>query len=256
MLQIIGEYTKNNQMLKNSLLLYFLIAFFPKMFAQNLNLYDFDDKVVSNDTVYFEGNTNDNLLEIGFKITNSGTSAINVKVKKEEISIIDGTENYFCWKECYTPDIFVSPDFLTIEAGATNDRSFKGDYKPNQNNGESEILYTFFNVDDTQDTVSVLVIYDITTPTAITSVKNNSIFISKPYPVPAKEFVSIKFNLDKADGVKLEIFSLQGSKIEEKLIEQRKGEFVLFSGNYDPGIYIYQFSKSGRIIDKGKFIFQ
>jgi len=243
-------------MIKNILLSCFLIAFLPNSIAQNLVLYDFDDKVISNDTIYKAGNTNDNLLEIGFKITNSGTSAINVKVKKEEISIIDGTENYFCWKECYAPDIFVSPDFLTIEAGATNDRSFKGDYKPYQNNGESEIRYTFFNVDDEQDTATVLVVYQVSTPTAINLAENNKKLISKAFPVPARDFVRIKYNIDEANNVKLEIFNLQGSKIEEKEIIKLKGEYILFSYNYKQGIYLYQFTQNGQIIESGKVVFQ
>lgn len=242
-------------MLKNTLLLYILIFIFPNMIAQNLILYDLDGNVISNETVYYEGNTNDNLIEMGLKVTNNGQTAINVKVKKEEVSITDGTENYFCWKECYAPNIFVSPDFLTIESGATNDRSFKGDYKPNQKDGESSIRYTFFNMDDEQDMVTVLVVYNVSSPTSVSQLGNKS-QVSKPYPVPANEFVTIEYKLDRTDGVKLEIFNLQGLKTEERLIKQAKGEFILFSDKYKSGIYLYQFTQNGKVIDSGKFIFQ
>ncbi len=234
----------------------FLLYICQGINAQNLDIYDFDDKKVSTDTVYHEGNTNDNLVEMGLKITNKGSSAINVKVKKEEISIIEGSENYFCWKECYTPDVFVSPDFMTIDAGATNDRSFKGDYKPNQNNGASKIRYTFFNVDDEADTVTVLVVFDITTPTAINKLENNISSVSQAYPVPAIEFVTIKYNLEKATDVKLEIYNLQAKKIDIKPIKNEKGELILSSEQYKPGIYFYQFTQNGQVLDFGKIIFQ
>jgi len=238
---------------KTLLLLCFLTPFFSGVFAQSLDLYDYEDRLVSNDTLYYQGGTNDNLLEMGLKVTNKGPAAINVKVKKEEISIVEDTENYFCWKDCYLPSVFVSPTYLTIEPGETNDSNFKGDYKSHQNSGESKIRYTFFNVEDAEDTATVLVVFSVSTLTKIHHVDNS---FSNPYPVPAKEFVKIKYNLDKVNNARLEIYNLQGMKTEEKLVKQRNGEFVLFSENYKPGIYLYFLTQNGQFIDSGKFVFQ
>ncbi|OQX97555.1 MAG: hypothetical protein B6I20_12390 [Bacteroidetes bacterium 4572_117] len=244
-------------MIKNLLLLlYFSFFCTTLVFGQNIVLKDLADENVSNDTIFHLGNTNDNLLELGLKVINSGTAAIDIKVKKEEIVIVDGTENYFCWKECYTPEVFTSPDFITIEAGATNDRSFKGDYKPNQNNGESKIRYTFFNVADEQDTATVLVVYKVSPPTAINFTENNKNYISKPYPIPANNYVIINYDLQKTTGIKLVIFNLQGIKVDEKHTMQAKGKFVLLSDNYKQGIYLYQFTQNGKLVDSGKIIFQ
>jgi hypothetical protein len=242
--------------MKQNIFLICILAFcLPNIIGQNLSLKDLNDEVVSNDTVYVNGDTNDNLIETGIKITNSSSSSINVKVKKEEISVIEGTENYFCWKECYAPDVFVSPELMTIEAGATNDRSFKADYKPKQKNGVSKILYTFFNTDDTNDLVTVLIVFNVSTATNTLNVdwnKNNS----KPFPVPAKDYTTIKYELANTNDVKFNVFNLQGKKIEERLINQNKGEITLYANRYKQGIYFYKFIKQGQIIDSGKIVFQ
>ena len=233
-----------------------MIQFATNIVAQSINLQDLDNNDVNDGTIRVQGSIDDNLLELGLKVTNTSANDISIKVKKEEVSVIEGSENYFCWKECYAPDVFVSPDFLLVEAGVTKDRSFKGDYKPNQNSGETKIRYTFFDMNNETDKATVLVVFEIPTTTKITPVSNNTSSFSKSFPVPANNFVTIEYNLNQTNNITLQIFNLKGSKIEERTIEQSSGELIINSDSYKSGSYIYQFTKEGKILDSGKFIFQ
>lgn len=242
-------------MKKNILLvLIFMIIFNVK--AQNIALSDFNDNDVTGGELTVQGSPSDDVLEIGLKVINTSSSTIDIKVKKEEVVVISGSENYFCWGNCYTPDVFVSTDFIPIDAGATNTNSFKGDYRPYKNEGQTSIRYTFFNKADEEDKVSVLVKFNASSSTNVSLIKNSKNYVSKAFPVPAKDFVTIKYNFKNVSNVKLEIYNLQGVKFNESNINRSNGEYKLYSKSYQKGVYLYQFTEKGKLIDSGKIVFQ
>lgn len=90
-------------------------------------------------------------------VTNNSDEAKDVLVKKVYIEIVDGSDNMFCWGgSCYGPGIFVSPNHSTIEAGATN-TEFSGDYFANNTEGISTLMYIWYDMNDTTDSVYVIV---------------------------------------------------------------------------------------------------
>jgi len=241
-------------MTKNILiLLSIFILFGSNLIAQNITIKDVDNNDITGGSITVQGVPSDNLLELPLKITNNSGSAIDVKVKKEEISIVTGSENYFCWGSCYTPDVTVSVDFITIDAGATDSHGFTGDYKPKGNEGETSIRYTFFDMNNTSDEAVVTVKYNASNSTKITTVKNEG-YISKVFPVPATNFANIQYNFTNATSIKLKIYNLQGIKIEEIIINKKNGKYEL--KNYKQGIYLYKFLQKGKVLNSGKFIFQ
>jgi len=233
---------------------FILMLLIPNLIAQNLTIKDLDDNDVGGGNIVVNGVPTDILLELGLKITNNSATSMDIKVKKEEVSVITGSINYFCWGSCYTPDVFVSPNFITIDAGATEGHGFKGDYKSNGIEGETSIRYTFFDMNNTSDEVSVLVKYNIQTATNVGEINNSENYISKVYPIPAKDFVNIQYNFIKVSNIELKIYNLQGVKIEEAIINQKKGTYKL--KNYKQGVYFYKFLQKGRVLNSGRIIFQ
>lgn len=229
-----------------------LITFSSTLFSQNLVLKDSKGDDFSNDTVTHTGLVSDALLEYTLKVINNGSTAIDVKVLKQEISVVDGTENYFCWKECYEPSVFESPDALTVETGDANSQSFIADYKPNSNNGISKIRYKLFNVNDANDTVTVMMVFDVSTTSIASDEVNDR--ISEPYPKPASDFVSIDYRDIEKGSFKL--YNLSGRMLKQINLQERTGKLVVHSKEYPAGIYIYKISDSKGLLKSGKIVFK
>ena len=88
-------------------------------------------------------------------VRNNSETDLQVNLKKEAISEVEGSENYFCWGECYLPTVETSPASVNIAAGdITTIEQFAGHYIPNDLSGTTEIKYTFFVVDDETSQVS------------------------------------------------------------------------------------------------------
>ena len=101
------------------------------------------DLVVNNDTIYLTGTKSTELLEVRLSVTNNTESAVSLKLKKTEIFVIEGAETSFCWGECYTPAVFISPMIITIQPRGSDLNSFSGDYRPFGMEGTSMVRYTF-----------------------------------------------------------------------------------------------------------------
>ncbi len=129
-------------------------------FAQDLTL-KYGETVVNGDSLYFTGTKSTELIEIRLSVTNNRANSVSLKVKKKEITLVEGAECSFCWGECYTPAVNVSPMAITVPPGATDRNSFVGDYRPFEMEGTSIVKYTFFDPADTTYQQSVTAFFQI-----------------------------------------------------------------------------------------------
>ncbi len=233
-----------------SLILTFTI--FPTLLSQNLIMKNSKGDDISNDTITQTGAVSDPLIECHLDVFNNGANAIDVKVLKQEFSIVNGTENYFCWKECYEPSVFESPESLTVEPGDTRSQGFIADYKPNNNSGISKIRYKFFNVGDANDTVTLMVNFDVST-TSIASEEINNKF-SMPYPSPSSDFITIEYR-DIENG-QFKLFNLSGKILKEIKLPTRTGKLDVSTKEFPAGIYLYNISDSREILKSGRLVFE
>ena len=77
------------------------------------------------------------------QVRNMNNEQVNVLIEKEHVQIVEGTQNSFCWGSCYTPDVFVSPRPVTLEANAVsneNDLSFHHQIDPEYSGDPSNFI--------------------------------------------------------------------------------------------------------------------
>ena len=190
-----------------------LMFFCTGVFAQSLSL-KYGDKLVSNDTVYLPGTVADDLLELHIKVKNLTDKEIEVKVKKAEVSLVDGSVNTFCWGgSCFMPTVYTSPLSTKIAANATDYNSFAGDYEPSGMEGTSIISYTFFNVQNEEDSVMVTAFYQVgTAGINYINFGNESIRI---FPNPVADRLNIEFTDLPGDSYNIRLLNLNGQLLEE-----------------------------------------
>ena len=217
-------------------------------FTQNLSLSTSSGALSNGDTYAIFVDSTAATMEAHVLVTNNNTVNIPVKVKKIENSIVVGSQNYFCWGSCFSPSIFVSPDSVIINAGETVNY-FTGDYVTSSTIGVTTITYVFFNNEDPNDTVSVVVEYHVT-GVGIKEAKTKEIKFSNPYPNPSDNFTSFDYLLPKTTKYsKIVIRNILGTVVKEVKIFNKKGNIKLSTEELTDGIYFYSI-----IVDDNIFI--
>jgi len=136
--------------MKKLLLSAILVSFALFAFTQSLEIYYDGELVPDQSSITLTDDVNVAMMAIEVGVKNVGSTALDVKTRKFEVSIIPGSVNMFCWGLCFPPYIFESPDPINIAPGETCEE-FSGEYQPNGNSGVSIIRYTFFDMNNPND---------------------------------------------------------------------------------------------------------
>jgi hypothetical protein len=150
--------------MKKILLSLICLTLFAGAFAQSFSLQDTNGVAINaGATFYISGLPSDEIITARIDIKNNSDVSKDVKVKKTLTAVLPNTMNYFCWGVCYGPDTFVSPYAQPVAAGTVSNQ-FYGDYSALGVIGTSTIMYTFFDVNNPNDSVAVYVEFNAAYP--------------------------------------------------------------------------------------------
>jgi hypothetical protein len=219
--------------MKRPLLSVFAMMFASALFAQNsLTLPSIDD--------FVWGSINDNLIQAEGTVENTnGSSPIDVRVERITIDTVPGTQNYFCWEQCYEPPTSISPTAMTINPGQRIEQ-FYADYKPNGIAGISTLAYCFYDDNNQADSVCVTIRFSAS-PVGIQDVfLGNQSGISESYPNPAKSVAKINYALSAGwQHAELKIYSMLGAQFREINLLEDQGTLKLNVSDLPSGMYFY-----------------
>ncbi|MFH1159770.1 MAG: T9SS type A sorting domain-containing protein [bacterium] len=238
-------------MKKLLLSVYFLAIIGFIGYAQSLSLSKEGSPVPNNSNVVFAGSYLDPEIVSDVDVTNNSGSAINVLVKKVEISILPGTTNTFCWGLCFPPNIYVSPEPIQIAAGATNDIDFSGHYYPAGVAGLSIIRYVFFDQQNPSDSVCFNSHFD-----ALVGIADleGRVFLSNASPNPANNQTSFGYSLPADVKATVVFRNVLGSPIQEVPVPGTSGILNVQTGELSEGVYFYSLVVNGKTYSTRKLI--
>lgn len=217
----------------------FLIFFAFPIYSQQIILLSDEHGIINNAdtiTVFLE---NTHSVEKHVYVTNNSSNSINIRVKKEELILLSGAFNTFCWGQCWAPHVSISPIAIIIEAGQTNYNDFYADYNPNGNNGITLNKYTFFNEADTFVN-SYIYIRFISTSANLPESMPDKVYISAPIPNPASQWCRFVTNIpSKYKNASLKIIDLTGTVVLEVPIEIGSSSTRIQIDHLNSGIYFY-----------------
>ncbi|MDP2424598.1 MAG: T9SS type A sorting domain-containing protein [Bacteroidales bacterium] len=232
--------------------------YLSQTFAQSFTLSDANGPLPNGSVVEVIAVPGTDLVQFYASITNISINTKNVRVRKTEIQLVTGSLNTFCFAgHCYGTGVFTSPDQLTLAPGQTSARNdFYGDYLPENNQGTSRIRYTFFNSQNTSDTVSVVVHYIIGFVRINELLATLTNAISSPFPNPASTSVSFDISLPpQVSDAKLVVRNLLGGQVMEKQLSQALERVSLPVHDLREGIYFYTLLVNGdNAVKTGKLI--
>jgi hypothetical protein len=226
------------------------------LFAQNLEILDMDRVNYTGDTLEREATSSDS-LEIHLMVANTNTKDISVLVKKYEIMVQEGTENLFCWKSCYPPNVYEATTPVTIAAEDTNKTDFYLDFYPKGVTGENKIGITFFNEANPDDSANVVVSLSIgqgdSTSTGI-GIRNDIMLSSvEVYPSIVYNRLHIVSEVINMKGTQIEIFDISGKKLFHEVVSESTYRRNISVARLERGIYIVRMIK-GDLRTQRRFI--
>lgn len=225
--------------------------------AQSLSLSNADGQIPDNGDIYVLSD-DPAVLDIvaHVYVTNNSASAMNVKVYREQISMVAGAWSQFCWFVCFAPDTDTSSTVIPIDPGMTNEGDFSGHYWPVGNPGESVVSYTFYNEDNMDDNVSVNVHYKLSLTGMEEYLAENTTF-SSAYPNPASQFVSFNYDIPaEVNKASVVITNLLGAVVSETTLGNNNGTARLDVSDLTEGIYFATLKLDDFIADTQKILVQ
>lgn len=153
--------------MKNLLLISVFMILSIFLFGQSsIELIDHDDNAIINgqnlEIIVEDLNIFEAVSPEIYAINVSSTN-IEVKIRAEEIQVVEGSNHYFCGLgNCFPPGTMETPNPYLIEAGSTigEDGFFSSHYMPGGMAGTTIIRYTYYNIADLNDTISFTVTFN------------------------------------------------------------------------------------------------
>jgi hypothetical protein len=184
----------------------------------------------------------------------NGDGALNVKVRRITVDTVSGTENYFCWEQCYEPPTSESPTAMTIALGQRIDQ-FYADYKPNGQAGVSTLIYCFYDVANQADSVCATVRFSAS-PLGIQDVfTGDKSGISTAFPNPAKGLANVNYALKKGwKTADLKVYSMLGAMVKKVNLKEDQGTLKLDVSSLPAGMYFYTLTVDNNNISTKKML--
>ena len=201
------------------------------------------------------------------KVVNISAYQVDVSCERTENSIADTLcENVFCWGICYTPQVSVSTEIISIGAGATSN-DFSGHYYLKGSTGTSVISYCFYISTDTLDSACVTIMYSPNSPddSIYTTVNIGALVgidglareneIIDIYPNPAITNATVEYSLARGSrSASIVVRNLLGAEIMDIQLKGSTGTAILPVHNMDNGVYFYSLVVDGQVRSAQKLV--
>ncbi len=217
-------------------------------FSQDLVL-KYGELVVNNDSIWLSGTKTTELIEVKLTVTNNRSTAVSLKLRKTEIQLVEGTESSFCWGECYTPFVTVSPRAITIQSMFCDRNSFVGDYRPFGIEGTSIVKYTFFDPADTTFQQSTTVFYQI----GGSGINQTAdlVKMARVYPNPASDYIRLDLTDKLQNSCTASLLNIQGQLVASEILPAGSQIYSLPVSAVPEGLYFLRITdEKGAVITR------
>jgi len=239
--------------MKNTLLT-FLISFLSfTSYSQSFELY-YGEENVSNGEINIQGTASQDEFKVVINISNLSESDKSIKIKKEEISVVEGTFNSFCLGMCYDPTVYESTVEFILEAGQISGKDdFYVEYFPQNFSGVSTIAYEVFDAENPDDKVTVTVNFNIV-PTGIGLHKQLAKLNAYPNPVSGS-ILNISYTIpNQVVNSKISLYNILGIKVIEMPIYELSSIMEVNISKLPKGVYFYSLEADSKNILTKKVI--
>lgn len=220
-------------------LLYGLGVIFLSIPATAQNQYDILDpgnNVINGDTFVVTGPASASVIVEHFHLRNNTSQTKQISVKRYELNVQAGTQNYFCWSVCYLPvnagtyPYFEDNGIIQVLGNTVEDTTLDCYYKPQNVVGDSYFRYVFFDRNNPSDTVFFDIKFSTWGNAINKNIDKNTVSI---FPNPATSHLTVKAETPIKS---YQIRNIVGQEIEKQTMVPSR-QFNISISSLPEGIY-------------------
>lgn len=183
----------------------------------------------------------------------SPNSDINVMVEKQVVEDIHGSDISFCWTECYSSAINISPTPVNVPANTLSEQELSVHvFFPAETQGHILVRMVAFDEVNPDDQVSILVRF-ANDGTGV-SERLPQCKLGHAYPNPASSTVRFDYTLSSADRASVVVYNLLGQEVMNQQINNLQGVASFSVAGLNEGIYFCNLFVNGQAMKTEKFV--
>lgn len=237
-------------MIKKSIFTLAMMAVMGWASAQSLQ-FELNGEVLSDGQTVYYADFNEDFGEfiLEMQLHNISGTDLNVVVEKEEISVPEGSMNYFCWGLCFAPTTYVSPAVPMAAGSVSGEGDLAFHFMPGSMTDVGYMRYYAYE-EGSHERVSVNVVFN-----SLESVgEMPSCTFSHAYPNPASSVVRFNYELSSGANATACIYNLLGQEVMRQELSDLSGQLTLSVADLNEGIYFCNLMVNGRTLKTEKFI--
>lgn len=194
-------------------------------------------------------------MEIDLNTVIGGIGSRQVNVKRYEVSVQPGSQNYFCWNLCYLPQeagtlpLWVSADEQLLVANQPFS-GFHAYHVPDNTEGLSTYRYVWYDANFVSDSAFVditfgnsLGVSDVVATPALTM-----------QPNPADQNVFLSFGVASGDNDRAVVFDALGAQVLDQSFVAGQRNTVLSTAALRSGVYFVSILRSGAVVSTQRLV--
>jgi hypothetical protein len=220
--------------------------------AQLLNIKNADGDAVNGQSLLVIGEPSDATLDLPLVTNLNGADAKTVDMVRYELDDCAGTQNYFCWGECWLPaNAGVHPTWEAISAvvmaPGVDNPGFHAYWKPMTTVSTCCFRYVWFDTANMNDSVYVDLCFSTEPDASVNELASGvSRFDVAPNPV-AEGAVQFSFDLtEQASDLQLVFTTAMGQRALVVPVAAQYGRATVDSGLLPSGVWFASLERAGR----------
>jgi len=228
------------------------LALLANLSAQaQITLWDAEGNDISNSEITVSGDPADFETIARAHVKNESETNYTIIVNSEVVTSVEGMQYALCWGLCLNPSTSgQTSGSQALQAGQTDQESFSGHCYPSNNQGTSQLKYTF-TATEWDGEVTLTVNYEISTRASVGQLGLGG--VSAPYPNPAQDFTAFRHNIPAGKDARVRIFNALGVEVRNVRL-QGAGTTQVQTNDLAPGIYFYSVVVNGQAVSTSKLM--
>jgi len=203
---------------------------------------------------------NGDAANLMFQVQNLTSSTIEVIAKKHIIANAGGNLTTFCIGSlCYgsstttSGSVSIAANSTIPPPHATTTFGLSTDFDANVGSGYAQVLYTVFNASNPNDSVSVLMTYNLGTASIKQNVSNYE--ISNIAPNPASSNVSLAYDLkNNNQPATVKIYNMLGTLVKTTPLETYSTNTKIDITSLEEGMYFYSVTVGSKVVKTNRLV--
>ncbi len=222
----------------------------------SLTLTESDGTPISGTSVTVSGSAGDYTLGKALNVVLNGTSG-EINVKRYETGVLPGSMNYFCWYECYSPElagdspVYTAPDPVELISNEPF-AGFHAYYRPMGLVGTSCFRYVWYSESNAVDSVYL----DICVESAPVGISELSAAAVRLDVAPNPSIGDVTFSCDQASGAQrqLVLHNALGERVSTIAVNGAQRKVSFGAGELTSGVWFASLESAGRTLATRRFV--